>query len=236
MLLTFEKVILDPAVFGVAPEYLFSANDWPQQTGVAGAGRGTTTFVADQHGEFALRHYYRGGIAANFLNDRYLAGGAQRSRAFREWRLLFALTELDLPVPKPVAARYRRSGIFYRADLLTQRIPDVVTLAERLTAGALNELDWQALGSTLQRFHKNGVYHADLNAHNILVNGMGEWFVLDFDRGEIRPEGDWQQDNLSRLQRSLRKLAKQQEQFAFAAAGWLAMLDGYSRVIADKSA
>ncbi len=42
-----------------------------------------------------------------------------------------------LPVPVPIAASYRRSGRFgYSADLLTEQIPDVGSLAARLRVGA----------------------------------------------------------------------------------------------------
>ncbi|MEO0574448.1 MAG: 3-deoxy-D-manno-octulosonic acid kinase [Pseudomonadota bacterium] len=231
-----QKLLLDHSVYAAAPDYLFRARDWPQQRGTAGAGRGTTTFVADDNGEFALRHYYRGGMVARLLSDRYLARGAARSRGFLEWRLLQRLVALGLPVPQPIAARYVRHGLWYRADLLTRRIADVATLAESLAQAPLKEAAWQSLGATLRRFHDAGVFHADLNAHNLLINGAGDWFVLDFDRGEMRAPGDWQRSNLERLQRSLRKLSGENAAFAFSAADWLALLDGYSSASLARSA
>ncbi|MEL6871088.1 MAG: 3-deoxy-D-manno-octulosonic acid kinase [Pseudomonadota bacterium] len=230
------EVLLDPAVYSETPDYLFCARAWPQQLGVAGAGRGTTRFVGDHSGNYALRHYHRGGLVARLSRDRYLASGAQRSRSFQEWHLLAHLRRLALPVPEPVAARYARTGVFYRADILTRIIPDVATLAERLRAGALAEHDWRALGQLLARFHEHGVFHADLNAHNIVVNSAGDWYLLDFDRGEIRAAGDWQQGNLARLHRSLKKLAGQYPTLAFSAADWRALLDGYSESSVARSA
>lgn len=231
-----EYVLLDHAVYEHAPDYLFSADAWPQRTGQAGAGRGTTVFVADNQGEFALRHYHRGGMVARLLADRYVACGAERSRAFREWRLLQKMLAQGLPVPQPIAARYVRHGLWYRADLLTRRIVNVVTLAESLAGASLSETAWQNLGATLRRFHAFGVFHADLNAHNILIDGNEQWFVLDFDRGEIRAPGDWQRGNLQRLQRSLRKLSAAQAAFSFSAADWLALLNGYSSASLARSA
>ena len=44
-------------------------------------------------------------------------------------------------------------------------------------------------------------------AHNLMLDQHGMVWLLDFDRGALRaPARDWQQDNLARLQRSLRKL------------------------------
>jgi 3-deoxy-D-manno-octulosonic acid kinase len=39
----------------------------------------------------------------------------------------------------------------------------------------------------IARFHRAGVWHADLTAHNILLEVRGVPWLLDFDRGRIRP-------------------------------------------------
>ena len=54
----------------------------------AAGGRGTVAFVRDGERRWVLRHYRRGGLVARLLDDRYLWTGADRTRAFREWRLL----------------------------------------------------------------------------------------------------------------------------------------------------
>ena len=84
-----------------------------------------------------LRHYRRGGFIARLSRDRYVWTGEARVRAFAEWRLLELLTERGLPVPKPIAARYQRSGLLYRCDLITQRIADAQPLSAALAVGAL---------------------------------------------------------------------------------------------------
>ncbi len=90
-----------------------------------------------RRGPWVLRHYRRGGMIANVLGDRYLWTGAGRTRGFAEFRLLAALRARGLPVPTPVAARYRRKGVHYRADLITRRIGNATTLAERSRAKSL---------------------------------------------------------------------------------------------------
>ena len=59
----------------------------------------------------------------------------------------------------------------------------------------------------LHIFHEKGVYHADLTAHNILLDLNHGVYLVDFDRGAFRKPGSWCQENLDRLKRSLRKVA-----------------------------
>jgi 3-deoxy-D-manno-octulosonic acid kinase len=105
-------------------------------------------------------------------------------------------------------------------------LPDTQSLAALLDLGHQEEPVWEAIGRVLRRFHDEGVDHADLNAHNILLNNRGEVFVVDFDRGEIRIKGSWQETNLNRLERSLRKLATHRGG-AFPAVGWRALRLAY---------
>jgi 3-deoxy-D-manno-octulosonic acid kinase len=141
---------------------------------------------------------------ARFSHDDYLWLGESRTRSVAELRLLLRLRAAGLPVPRPVAARYEQSGIAYRADLITEQLPDTQTLAQRLTDGELSLTTWQAIGSCIRRFHDYGVCHADLNVHNVLLRGEDEVFLVDFDRaGMRRKQGLWRDANLARLRRSL---------------------------------
>ncbi|MBT8144580.1 MAG: 3-deoxy-D-manno-octulosonic acid kinase, partial [Gammaproteobacteria bacterium] len=107
------------------PRYWENAN---AVTGTAG-GRGMVLFVDSGHEQWVLRHYRRGGLMTPVMDDRYFWSGLQNTRAVREFRLLHDLHERGLPVPRPVAARVCRDGLFYRADLLTVRIADARSLA-----------------------------------------------------------------------------------------------------------
>lgn len=193
------------------------------------AGRGHAVFFQYGNQDLVLKHYQRGGKMAALLGDRYIGVGCGRSRSFREWRLLRQLAELNLPAPVPVAARCSRHGLFYRADLITMRINDVVTLADRLLAQRCDQDVWRALGACLRRFHDNGVYHADLNARNILLNVETKAvFLIDFDKGGMRYLGEsWKASNLARLQRSLLKFKSLNQTFYFEQQDWNALLDGY---------
>lgn len=191
-------------------------------------GRGTTYFAQINKRDCVLRHYRRGGMVARLLGDRYWRGSLMASRAWREWYLLAELSERGLPVPRPLAARVVMRGLFYSADLLTLRVPEAQTLSQRLTGVTLSETDWYAIGACIRRFHDLGVWHADLNAHNILLDAQAGVWLIDFDRGELRvPARDWQQANLMRLRRSLDKLSVMHEIFHFHDRDWQALISAW---------
>jgi 3-deoxy-D-manno-octulosonic acid kinase len=190
-------------------------------------GRGTVTFVRGAGGEaWVLRHYRRGGAIARLSDDAYLWTGADRTRSFAEWRLLRQLREWQLPVPRPVAARYLRRGLVYRADLITAELPTRRTLAAALAEAPVPPSSWLAIGRCIARLHARGVHHADLNAHNLLLGDDGSVYVLDFDRGRIRARGAWESGVLGRLQRSLVKVTAGRPVDRFGDEQWRTLLAG----------
>lgn len=215
---------------------LFQQGHWVAHNAVreVSGGRGSVSFIAPGNEStrtddaWVWRHYRRGGLVARLLQDRYLFTGAERTRCFREWRLLARLIDCGLPVPEPIAARFLRSGLTYTADLLTAELPPSLTLAQSLGRAALSSQQWQSIGRTLAAFHLHGVQHADLNAHNILLgtSAADQVFVLDFDRGRIREPGDWEQRVLQRLRRSLEKISAQLPPTVFGKAQWGWLMEG----------
>jgi 3-deoxy-D-manno-octulosonic acid kinase len=229
---TADGILFDADVSPAVDADWFSANYWRARGAlhVQSGGRGGVAVINTPAGECVLRHYRRGGMVAALLGDRYLWIGADRTRAFAEFRLLGAIAQLGLPGPQVVAARYRCRGFYYSADLMTRRIADAHTLAECLAAGQLNADMAAQVGVLIARFHRAGVWHADLNAHNILVT-PGQLYLIDFDRGELRaPAHAWRLANLQRLRRSLVKLgAAAQSDAAFDQAVWQPLLQAYQR-------
>ncbi len=164
---------------------------------------------------------------SRWLTDQFLWLGRERSRAFREWSLLQRLTDLGLPSPRAVACRVVRHGMIYSADLITERIPDVVPLSTRLVDQGLDPAGWRSVGEMVARFHRHNVFHADLTAHNIQIDNSGRLFLLDFDRGKIMAgPGAWTRRNLARLQRSLNKISRENAT-GFNAGAWQQLLEGY---------
>ncbi|HET7922149.1 MAG TPA: 3-deoxy-D-manno-octulosonic acid kinase [Gammaproteobacteria bacterium] len=220
-------ILYDDACTRHAHEDLFSPRQWARREALSGTvgGRGQTWIVHGEDGDWVLRHYRRGGLVAHLVSDHYLWSGLERTRAWREWRLLDALYKDGFPVPQPVAAQVTRRGPWYRADLITRLIPDCRSLATALHASRIEALPWQAIGACIRRFHDAGIYHADLNAHNILLDAQGKVYLLDFDRGERRHPGTlWQEANLGRLLRSLRKFIAPS---VIESTAWNALLHGY---------
>lgn len=186
---------------------LFSPLAWGERARpVDSGGRGGAWFVDAPFGACVLRHYLRGGLAARVSRDRYLWRGVARTRSFAEFRLMRVLLGRGLPVPRPLAASYLREGLCYRAAILLERLDGVRSLADRaLVAGS--GAPWEEAGRLIARFHREGLDHADLNAHNLLFDGNGRGWMIDFDRGRMRiPATGWREGNLRRLHRSLLKV------------------------------
>jgi len=212
-----------------ASEALFDPDFWAArgEAAAASGGRGSAWFVGSAAHPWVLRHYRRGGFVARISEDRYWWHGEDRVRSFSEWRLLHYLSERGLAVPKPVAAFYRRERRAYRCDLITERILQARPMSAALEAGALAAPVWRAVGAAVARLHRHGVDHADLNAHNILLDTSGAVSVIDFDRGKLRTPGAWTSRNLARLEHSLRKIAAALPPDRFTPASWAELLAGY---------
>lgn len=190
----------------VEPQWFVPAYWGERARPVTSGGRGGAWFVDGPFGPAVLRHYLRGGWAARVSRDGYLWHGADRVRSFVEFRLGRSLHDRGLPVPRPIAACYRRHGASYRAAILVERLLGVHSLAER-AAVAAQDAPWEETGRLVARFHRAGLDHADLNAHNILFDPTGQGWLIDFDKGRLRiPDTAWRMRNLARLQRSLLKL------------------------------
>lgn len=171
-------------------------------------GRAAAWFIRLGQHAGVLRHYRRGGWVARLINDRYFWLGASRSRAFAEFATMQSLWLKDLPVPQPLAAAVWRHGLSYRAALITARIEGAKPIAYVQDVGV-----WAEAGRVIARLHHAKTWHADLNVFNLLVDQQSRVWVIDFDRartGHLSPRQ--RSENLSRLLRSVRKVAPDMEQ------------------------
>ncbi|RDS86535.1 3-deoxy-D-manno-octulosonic acid kinase [Dyella psychrodurans] len=227
-------ILFDPTVSPQVDGEWFDPEYWRSRGALSteAGGRGGVAVVGTPAGECVLRHYRRGGMVAALMGDRYLWTGADHTRCFAEFRLLQAVARLMLPAPQVVAARYQRNGIHYRADLITRRIVGTQTLAQCIPAQRLDAELAQEVGALVARFHRAGVWHADLNAHNVLV-AADMLYLIDFDRGRLRPPAQgWRMANLQRLRRSLFKVGAAAEgEAAFDKAIWTPLMYGYERTL-----
>ncbi|MDF4024245.1 3-deoxy-D-manno-octulosonic acid kinase [Luteibacter sp. PPL201] len=224
-------ILFDAALASQVDHDWFSPARWRERglLRTQAGGRGGVAIVDTPAGEAVLRHYRRGGMVAALLGDRYLFTGRRRTRSEREFRLLMTLQGLGLPVSPPLAARYVRHGWRYSADLMTLRIAGAATLAERVADAAFNEALATRVGELVARFHRVGAWHADLNAHNILVTADA-LYLIDFDKGRLRrPAARWRKANLARLRRSLVKVGASESGDAFDDTLWPALMAAYER-------
>lgn len=207
-------------------------------------GRGAAIGFEDAGRRYLLRHYLRGGLAAAISVERYLWLGESRTRPLAELKLNLRLHADQLPVPRPVAVRYAQSGPGYTADIITDYLADTRTLAACLDEADLGLSTWAAIGRTIRRFHDWGLDHADLNAHNILLRGTDEVFLIDFDKARLRRSrksgeegllaasrprspGLWADANLARLRRSLDALEDSRAQRRFDDTQWQCLVTAW---------
>lgn len=208
----------------------FEAEYWRSRQALTGqaAGRGAVWFIEAPFGQVVLRRYLRGGWAAAVSREHYLYSGVSTSRSFREYHLLAAMHALHLPVPRPVAALCQHRGILSKGAILTKRLLNTTPLADRLPGDGPGERVWNDIGLCIRRFHDAGVWHADLNARNILLDAGDRVFLIDFDKARFSPgqtvDGS---GNLKRLKRSLLKLWPQGSGTSIEAA-WESLMTGYN--------
>ena len=199
------------------PELFDSAN-WPNREAITD-GRGAAYFVEHESQRWLLKPYYRGGFIRNLAEKSYVFTGYERSRMFREFRLLQLLRSRELPVPNPVAVLVERSGWRYSGVIILERLERVTSLQQLVEAAAVQATQWQSVGKAIALFHNNGVNHSDLNASNILLRD-DEVFIIDFDGCTLvrHARGSFRRKNLERLHRSLLK----QPQFSegLLSQGW----------------
>ncbi|MAC46109.1 3-deoxy-D-manno-octulosonic acid kinase [Oceanospirillum beijerinckii] len=210
-------------------EHWFEQTWWQDKGQISepSGGRGQAIFIQPRGDfcttvatvpELVLRHYRRGGLIARLIKDRYLFTGLENSRPWQEFKLTCTLFEQGLPVPRPIAAHIQQQGLFYQADLITERLPNSQPFANYLSPGKHDKdadltVVWQNVGHTLACFHRFGLNHSDLNANNILIGTTGQVWVIDFDRCQLDDpkQTQWQQNNIQRLQRSILKLIRQEQ-------------------------
>lgn len=213
------RIVFNPSLARHPKPEWFDASHWGEAAKpVTSGGRGAAWFVEGPFGRAVLRQYLRGGQMARISRDAYWWSGEAGVRSHNELELLALMRSLQLPVPEPVASIHWRKGMVYRAAILVGTIPHTRTFASVLEHGPRAERLWSRIGILIARFHQARIHHADLNAHNVLVDAEGLCHLIDFDKSERRLKGDndWQAENMARFARSVQKVCG--EDVALAAA------------------
>lgn len=186
-------------------------------------GRGPLPVLTNPAGvgpPWVVRRYYRGGLMRAF-GDRFLRTG--RPRSFVELENNLRIEEMGFATPRIVAAAVYPKGVFYRADLVTEFVPNAPTLADVLFGtndpsdhGSGSDARREALACTaklITRLARAGVHHRDLHVENVLIARRGQHVhavLLDLDRCKVAgPGGPVDAGRLRRrLARSIRKLER----------------------------
>ncbi|GEA51308.1 3-deoxy-D-manno-octulosonic acid kinase [Vibrio inusitatus NBRC 102082] len=224
-----EVIWFEQNLLNMPPEMCFEAPYWLVQNKVVGSakGRGTTWFVQLEGLQGALRHYRRGGLFGKLIKDQYWFSGWENTRSFQEFALLRHLREKGVNVPRPIAARAKKLGPFYIADLLSERIPNAQDLVAKLQNTSLSRDIYRAIGQQIKQLHQAQVNHTDLNIHNILLDEDNTVWIIDFDKCAQQKGDDWKDSNLARLKRSF---LKEVERFGihWNEDEWEYLLGGYN--------
>ncbi|MFT5162598.1 MAG: 3-deoxy-D-manno-octulosonic acid kinase [Alteromonadaceae bacterium] len=223
-LLSWELSPTDLSCFWFDPEY------WQQQQKVYAKkkGRADTWFFQHDRTKGVLRHYWRGGMIGKLLQDQYLYLGLGRTRVYQEFTLLTHLHKKGLNVPFPIGAHVVKQGFVYRGDIITGAIPGAQSLLDILKIRRLSADELAKVADCIANFHQNGVYHADLNINNILISQYHTVYLIDFDRGMLKPpDPSWQRQNIDRLHRSFTKEAGRNIEFHWQDDDWKRLLACY---------
>ena len=214
----------------------FSPSYWahdPSAQKLSG-GRGASYKIELDGKMYVLRRYLRGGMMSALLTDRYLWMGKSLSRPYMEHKVTQHALKNNLPVAAVAAYWLEQTGFFYRAAIITDYLENEGTLASLLYLQAMPRLDWIKLGQLIRKFHLARIWHADLNANNILVMPNENFYLIDFDKAKIKTDpGSWQDSNLNRLLRSLKKIQRIRQElnqdFHFSMDDWQHLLSGYHK-------
>lgn len=221
----------DPALIDSldAADFDLSRQGHGAQPMATGSGRGQAHVVEHGAVSVVLRHYRRGGLMARISEDRFLGRSAWQGRAMREYRLLRMMRSWQLPVPEPVGARHLQRGASYSADIMVRTLVGTRNLVQRLAVAPLSHQEWTSIGQAIRQLHDRQVFHADLNAHNLLLDAEAKAWIVDFDKCGVQPGNEWKSRNLDRLLRSLRKEhGKGTASHWEESADWPALLQGYA--------
>ena len=182
-------------------------------SGRKGAGNRASGYPVNVEGVSALfaRRFRRGGLIRLF-GDNYLGFG---SRMIRELALTWEARRRGVPVAEVVGAIVESvAPAIYRGVLITRAMPGM-TLWELVQTDddpQVREHLLTAARRAIDTMHEKGVFHGDLNLHNLFVSTAGDQFsvvILDLDKSRLYPTAlsePMRRRNMKRLARSVRKL------------------------------
>ena len=180
----------------------------------AGAGNRRSAFRLKLAGglELFARRGRRGGMIGSILSDVYVGIAP---RPLNELGLTVEAMRRGIPVAEPMGAMIEWIGpALYRGFFLTRAVRGM-TLWEFVKTDDDPIVRGHVLGqarAAIDTMHKQGLFHADLNLHNLLVTQARESFsviIIDLDKARLFDAplpAAMRRANAARLKRSARKL------------------------------
>jgi 3-deoxy-D-manno-octulosonic acid kinase len=180
----------------------------------AGAGNRQSAYRLDlgDGAELFARRGRRGGLIASILSDVYFG---ITPRPLTELAVTIEAMRRDIPVAEPMGAMIEwLSPVLYRGFFLTRAVRGM-TLWEFLKMDDDPTVRTHVLGqarAAIDTMHDKGLFHADLNLHNLLVTQARDSFsivVIDLDKSRLFDaplSAAMRHANAVRLMRSARKL------------------------------
>ena len=180
----------------------------------AGAGNRQSGFriVLDDGLELFARRCRRGGMVASLISDVYVGIAP---RPFDELGVTLEAMRRGIPVAEPMGAMVEWLGpSLYRGFFLTRALRGM-TLWEFVRTDddpTVRRHVLEQARTSIATMHDKGLFHADLNLHNLMVTRAGERFavtIIDLDKARILSDPlspAMRHNNLARLVRSARKL------------------------------
>jgi len=180
----------------------------------AGAGNRQSAYRLDLEGgiELYARRGRRGGLIASILNDIYLGIAP---RPLNELAITVEAMRRGIPVAEPMGAMVEWIGpALYRGFFLTRAVRGM-TLWEFVQADddpTVRRHVLEQARAAIDTMHSKGLFHADLNLHNLLVTQARDSFtviIIDLDKSQLFDaplSSAMRRANAARLTRSARKL------------------------------
>ena len=180
----------------------------------AGAGNRQSAYRLDLGDgvELFARRGRRGGLIASILSDVYVG---ITPRPLTELAVTVEAVRRGIPVAEPMGAMIEwLSPVLYRGFFLTRAVRGM-TLWECLKTDDDPTVRTHVLGqarAVIEAMHDKGLFHADLNLHNLLVTQARDSFsvvVVDLDKSRLFDApltAAMRRANAACLMRSARKL------------------------------
>ena len=180
----------------------------------AGAGNRQSAYRLDlEEGvELFARRGRRGGLMASMLSDVYLG---ITPRPLNELAVTIEAMRRGIPVAQPMGAMVEWiAPVLYRGFFLTRAVRGM-TLWEFVKTDddpMVRSHVLEQARAAIDTMHEKGLFHADLNLHNLLVTRARDSFtviIIDLDKSRLFDaplSSAMRHSNLARLMRSARKL------------------------------